>query len=510
MKNIVIVGGGTAGWMTASLLAHFMRGGPTAITLVESEEIGIVGVGEATIPSIQEFNQAIGLDERDFLRETRATYKLGIEFVNWARLGDRYFHQFGFHGDRFNEHVDTVYLHHYLLKLLRQGDVRQLEDYCTEAMAAKMGRFTWPSRDPAIQIRPPLRYAFQFDAGLYSQYLRRFAEKLGVTRIEGKITKIDQRAEDGFIEAVTLESGTRVEGDFFVDCSGFRGLLIEQTLKAGFEDWSHWLPCDRAVAAPCEGLETITPFTRATAQDSGWQWRIPLQHRIGNGHVYSSSFISDDEAAATLLQNLDGKPLADPRLLRFTAGRRKKLMHKNVAAIGLASGFLEPLESTSIHLIQSGIFRLLNLLPLDHHDPATEDEYNRLGIEEYEHIRDFIILHFCATERTDTPFWNHVRTMELPESLRHRIAIFKSRGRVARHVGQLFLEPSWVAVFLGQRIIPEEIHPLLNGVPAAGIAASLDQTRRQIREAVEKMPTHREFIDRLLGSKRPGLSLATS
>jgi tryptophan halogenase len=508
MKNIVIVGGGAAGWMTASLLAHFMRGGPTAITLVESEEIGIVGVGEATIPSIQEFNRALGLDEREFLRKTKASFKLGIEFVNWARLGDRYFHQFGFHGDRYNEHVDTVYLHHYLLKLWRQGDDSALEDYCSEAVAARMGRFTWPSRE-APPARPPLRYAFQFDAALYAEYLRGIAEKLGVTRIEGKITSVDQRSEDGFIEAVVMENGTRVEGDFFVDCSGFRGLLIEQTLQAGFEDWSHWLPCDRAVAVPCEGLETITPYTRATAQDAGWQWRIPLQHRIGNGHVYSSSFISDDEAAATLLQNLDGRQLADPRFLRFTAGRRKKLMHKNVAAIGLASGFLEPLESTSIHLIQSGIFRLLNLLPLDHHDPATEDEYNRLGIEEYEQIRDFIILHYCATERTDTPFWNQMRTMELPDSLRHRIAVFKSRGRVARHVGQLFLEPSWVAVFLGQRIIPEEYHPLLKGVPAAGIAASMAQTRKQIRETVEKMPSHRDFLDRLVGTARPELSLAT-
>jgi len=509
MKNIVIVGGGTAGWMTASLLAHFMRGGPTSITLVESEEIGIVGVGEATIPAIHDFNRAIGLDERDFIRRTKATFKLGIEFVNWARPGDRYFHQFGFHGDSYSDHVDTVYLHHYLLKLWRQGDDSPLEDYCTEAVAARMGRFTWPRREDA-PARPPLRYAFQFDAGLYAQYLRSVAERLGVKRLEGKIVKVDQRGEDGFIEAVVLESGARVEGDFFVDCSGFRGLLIEQTLKAGFEDWSHWLPCDRAVTVPCEGLETITPYTRATARDAGWQWRIPLQHRIGNGHVYCSAHMGDDEAAATLLQNLDGRQLADPRFLRFTAGRRKKLMHKNVAAIGLASGFLEPLESTSIHLIQSGIFRLLNLLPLDRHDPATEDEYNRLGIEEYEHIRDFIILHYCATERTDTPFWNQVRTMELPDSLRHRIAVFKSRGRVARHTGQLFLEPSWVAVFLGQRIIPQDFHPLLNGVPAAGIAASMAQTRRQIREAVDRMPAHRDFLDHLVGAARPELSLATS
>ena len=480
--------------MTASLLAHFMRGGPTSITLVESEEIGIVGVGEATIPSIQEFNRAIGLDERDFIRQTKATFKLGIEFVNWARLGDRYFHQFGFHGDRYSEHVDTVYLHHYLLKLWRDGDDSALEDYCTEAVAARMGRFTWPSREPA-QARPPLRYAFQFDAALYAHYLRGFAEKLGVKRVEGKITSVDQRGEDGFIEAVVMENGTRVEGDFFVDCSGFRGLLIEQTLKAGFEDWSHWLPCDRAVAVPCEGLETITPYTRATAQDAGWQWRIPLQHRIGNGHVYCSEFISDDEAASILMANLDGEPLADPRPLRFKAGRRQVFWKKNCVAMGLAGGFLEPLESTSIHLVQSAVFRLLALMPVDDADDSTIEEFNRLSAIEYEQVRDFIVLHYKAVERDGSPLWNHCRNMSIPDALQHKIELFRNRARIARFDGQLFIEPSWVAVFLGQGIHPQHYDPLVDAMDIGELRARLAKIRETLRQTVAAMPAHKDFID---------------
>jgi len=502
MRKIIIVGGGTAGWMTAAGLAFYTRGQAAQIQLIESEEIGIVGVGEATIPPIQEFNNLIGVDLGEFVRRTKATFKLGIEFVNWTRLGHRYFHQFGFHGDQFDDGHESVYLHHHLMKLQQNGDRTELADYCLEAVAARQGRFALPDRGVPM-MGPPLQHAYQFDASLYGRYMRDLAEAKGVQRIEGKITEIHQHGEDGSILGVTLQNGTRYDADFFVDCSGFQGLLIEKTLKSGFEDWSHWLPCDRAFAVPCESVEDITPFTRSTAHKAGWQWRIPLQHRTGNGHVFCGSFMSEDEAAGILLKNLDGRPLADPRLLKFTAGRRKKMMNKNVAAIGLASGFLEPLESTSIHLVQTCIQRLGTLFPLDKPDPATEREYNRLGAEEYEHIRDFIILHYCATERADSPFWNHCRTMELPDSLQHRIELFKSRGRVARHFGQLFKEPSWVAVFLGQGIIPEAYHPLVDAFPLSDIKQSLGLIRERIQRYVPTLPRHRDFLASAFAPEAP-------
>jgi len=495
MRKIIIVGGGTAGWMAAAGLAFFTRGRAAEIQLIESEEIGTVGVGEATIPPIQEFNNLIGVDLGEFVRRTHATFKLGIEFVNWTRLGHRYFHQFGFHGDQFSDAIESVYLHHHLMKLRQTGDQTELADYCLEAVAARHGRFALPDRN-APPMGPPLQHAYHFDASLYARYMRSLAEAKGVQRIEGKITEVHQHGEDGRIAGVTLENGTRHDADFFVDCSGFQGLLIEKTLKCGFEDWSHWLPCDRAVAVPCESADDITPFTRSTAHKAGWQWRIPLQHRIGNGHVFSSRHMSEDEATSILLKSLDGRPLAEPRSLRFTAGRRRKMMHKNVVAIGLAGGFLEPLESTSIHLVQTCVQRLGTLFPLDRPDPATEREYNRLGAEEYEHIRDFIILHYCATERGDSPFWTHCRTMELPESLRHRIELFRSRGKVARHFGQLFKEPSWVAVFLGQGILPETYHPLVDAFPLSDIRQSLSLVRERIQRYVPTLPRHKDFIAR--------------
>jgi tryptophan halogenase len=359
-----------------------------------------------------------------------------------------------------------------------------------------MGKFVIPPRDLPPEL-PQLGYAYHFDAGLYARYLRDYAEKRGVRRIEGKIVEVKQRPADGFITAVELEGGKTVEGDFFIDCSGFRGLLIEQTLKTGYEDWTHWLPCDRALAVPCDSISPTTPYTRSTARKAGWQWRIPLQHRIGNGYVYSSPFISDDEAATTLMANLDGAPRAEPRLLRFTTGRRKKAWNKNVVALGLASGFMEPLESTSIHMIQTGVFRLLSLLPVvGRHDEATAEEYNRLSKIEYEQIRDFIILHYKATEREDSELWRYCRDMAIPDSLAHKIELFRARGRIARFDDQLFVEPSWLAVFMGQGIEPRHHDRMADVPPLADIERRLGGIRQTIAQICQGLPTHDEFIAR--------------
>ncbi|WP_252181104.1 tryptophan halogenase family protein [Azospirillum sp. B4] len=497
-RKIVIVGGGTAGWMAAAVLARVLKGRYGAIELVESEEIGIVGVGEATIPPIQFLNHMLGIDEIDFVRKTQATFKLGIEFVNWTRLNHRYFHPFGPHGHT----IDAVSFHHYWLRQRERGDTSDIGDYSPSTVAARQGKFQ-PTAPDARPGTPTIAYAYHFDAALYARYLRDLAERSGVKRTEGKIVEVARRATDGFIESLLLENGTRVTGDLFIDCSGFRGLLIGQTLKAEYEDWSHWLPCDRAMAVPCEGVAELTPYTRSTARAAGWQWRIPLQHRIGNGYVYCSRFISDDEAAATLLANLDGKPLADPRPLRFTTGRRRNSWTKNCVALGLAAGFMEPLESTSIHLVQSGLFRMVSLLPRDGFEQATVDEYNRLTNIEYEQIRDFLVLHYHAVERDDSPLWNHCRTMEIPDALRHKMDLFRARGRVARFDDQLFVEPSWLAVFLGQGVWPRSYDPVADVLPDAEVAARLARIRQAIRHMADGMPTHRDFINRHCRADRP-------
>ena len=488
-RKFVVVGGGTSGWIAAATLIHALKGKLAQVELVESDEIGTVGVGEATIPPIQFLNSILGIDEFDFIRKTQATFKLGIQFRNWGRQGHEYFHPFGPYG----QSIEGVSFHNYWMRLRANGEGGELDSYALATVAAKAGKFAVPPKDLPPGV-PGLGYAYHFDAGLYARYLRAYAEARGVKRTEGKIAKVDQRPEDGFVAGLTLSDGRRVEGDFFIDCSGFRGLLIEETLEAGFEDWSHWLPCDRALAVPCENVSPLTPYTRSTAHAAGWQWRIPLQHRTGNGYVYSSAHISDDEAAATLMANLDGKPLGDPRPLRFKAGRRKKSWSKNVLALGLAGGFMEPLESTSIHMVQSGAMRLLSLLPLGGHDPAAEAEYNRLTQIEYEQIRDFIILHYCATERDDAPLWNHCRTMSIPDSLAHKIELFRNRAKIARFDEQLFAEPSWLAVFLGQGIEPKDYDRLADAPAYDEVVAAVRRIGQTNANLVARLPTHEAFI----------------
>jgi len=487
--DVVIVGGGTSGWMTAAALSKVLRG-QYNITLVESDEIGTIGVGEATIPMIALFNQMLQIDEDEFMRETQASFKLGIEFVNWGRLGDRYIHGFGSIG----QEVWTVDFHQYWLKQYLAGKAPELEKFSINTAACAHNKFMRPRMDMPKSPLSQIRYAFHFDATLYARYLRKFAEQRGVKRVEGRITSVQQREGDGFVTSVTLQSGAVLAGDLFVDCSGFRALLIEGTLKTGFEDWSHWLPCDRAVAVPSASTGALTPYTRATARAAGWQWRIPLQHRVGNGHVFSSKFMSEDEATAVLLGSLDGPPLADPRPIRFQTGRRAKSWNRNVVAIGLAGGFLEPLESTSIHLVQMAIAHLLTYFPAQGFDEAVTHQFNRMMQMEYEWVRDFIILHYKATERSDTAFWNYCREMEVPELLRKRMALYAADGRVFREGEELFAKTSWIQVMHGQRIRPRGYHPLTDLLGEQEIAAYLDEVAGVIGACVDVMPTHERFI----------------
>lgn len=491
VREVVIVGGGTAGWMTAAALAKVL-GPSAAITLVESEEIGTVGVGEATIPMIKLYNQALELDEADFIRRTKGSFKLGIEFVNWGQIGDRYIHGFG----RIGQDLGTTAFYHYWLKARRLGRAGHLDDYSINTAAARANKFM-----PALTDRPnsplaDIAYAYHFDAALYARYLREYAEKRGVKRIEGKVREVQQRPDDGFISAVVMESGERVAGQLFIDCTGFRGLLIEQTLKSGYEDWTHWLPCDRAVAVQCASNGPLTPYTRSTAQEAGWQWRIPLQHRVGNGYVFSSKFISEDEASAKLMSRLEGEATMAPKVLRFVTGKRRKFWNKNVVAVGLASGFMEPLESTSIHLIQSAIARLTAFWPHPGFDARDIEEFNAHSDFEFEKIRDFLILHYHATERSDTPFWNYVRTMEVPESLKRKMDLFRSNGRVFRQAEELFAEPSWVQVMIGQRLLPEGYNAMVDAIDEATALRHVETVRAVIGNCVQAMPTHADFIAR--------------
>ena len=491
IREILIVGGGTAGWMTAASLARLLPKGQARVRLVESEEIGIIGVGEATVPLAQIFNGMLGIDEREFVCATQGSFKLGIEFVDWCEIGNRHFHGFGDYG----EFIDGIAPHHYWMKLRELGDPSSLADYSAPTVLAKKNRFApSPMRGGEAEF---YKYAYHFDASLYARYLRGYAEARGVERIEGRIVDVALRGEDGFVASVTTADGRRFEADLFIDCSGFRGLLIEQALGTGYEDWSKWLPCDRAVAVPCEtGGDGLTPYTRSIAREAGWQWRIPLQHRTGNGYVYSSAYIGDDEAADVMLANLDGKALADPRVLKFTGGHRKKFWSKNVVASGLSSGFLEPLESTSIMLIQTGIARLIEMFPSKDFDPILEEEYNRMCIREYEKVRDFIILHYCLSRRTDSEMWRYVAGMELPDSLRRKIEIFEARGIVPLEGDESFHEPSWVAILFGQEHLPRRYDPMVDRVDVERLKAGMRHRRETIAQMTDRVPFHAEFVAR--------------
>ncbi|HEX8660295.1 MAG TPA: tryptophan halogenase family protein [Brevundimonas sp.] len=489
IRRLVIVGGGTAGWMAAAALAKLVSPTGVEVALIESAEIGTVGVGESTLPHIRDFNARLGIDEAEFMRATRATFKLGIEFKDWARIGDRYMHPFG----DFGAPGGSAPFHHYWLAARELADVGPLDDYAVPIVAAWAARFGPPDQDPR-SILSTYDYAYQLDASLYAQFMRRFAEGLGVTRIEGRIVDVSQDGESGAIRSVALERGETVAGDLFIDCSGFRGLLIEQTLKSGYTDWSHWLPCDRAVAMPCAGVGRTEPYTRSAAMGAGWRFRIPLQHRIGNGYIYSSAFIDRDAATADLMSNLEGEALNTPNHLRFTAGQRTRNWVGNCVSMGLASGFIEPLESTSIYLIQAAITKLIELWPAHPLDAVAAKEFNRQMDLQYERIRDFIILHYKATERDDTPFWNHVRAMSVPDSLAEKIELFREKGVVQEYREGLFQHPSWVSVYVGQRIMPRTRHMLADAENAERLVAGLQRLRAAVAQAAGRLALQDDYI----------------
>ena len=492
ITDIVIVGGGTAGWIAASALAKLM-GDTVSIRLVESDAIGTVGVGEATIPQIRRLNQTLGIDEREFLAKTHGTVKLGIEFNNWGGQGESYFHTFGDAGINFH----GVHFHHYWRRWAESHPDSDYWDYSLHHRAAYVGKFAHLERVGNTSMTG-LAYAYHFDAGAYALYLRELAEGLGVVRTEGIVEAVEQDAETGFVTAVTLASGERISGELFIDCTGFRGLLID-AVGSPYLDWSNYLPANRAVAVGCERTDPLLPLTKATARDAGWQWRIPLRHRTGNGHVFCDAFITPEAAETTLLANLDGDPLGSPKHLRFTTGRREHLWHKNVVSLGLASGFLEPLESTSIHIIQSNVSRLIELFPDRGFDPANIAEYNRVVAKEYDLIRDFLILHYKLTRRDDTEFWRHCREMEVPDSLLHKMELFKASGHLFRDADDLFRESSWVQVMLGQGLRPESWHRRADRLDDAQLADLMGSVKALVEKAVAPLPAHAEFLERYVG-----------
>ncbi len=487
--RVVVLGGGTAGWMSAASLQKLL-GGLVEVHLIESEDIGIVGVGEATLPHIRGFVERLGIDEAAFIKATHATYKLGIDFRDFGRIGKTYVHPFG----SFGEEVAGVGFHHYWLEMQRQGRAAPIGAYSLAVEAALAGKFKPPAEDQSLAST--YGYAYQFDATLFGPFMREFGLGIGVRRTEGKVVEVRQDPATGDVTTLVLEDGREVSGDLFVDCSGFRSLMLGNTLGEDWEDWSPWLPCDRAAAMPCTHVtREIEPFTRASARPAGWQWRIPLQHRIGNGYVFASSFISEDEACSALLANVEGEPLAEPRVLRFRAGRRKHSWSHNVIAVGLASGFLEPLESTSIYLAQMAITYLIELFPLGGQvDPRDRAEFNRLVDMEYDRVRDFLILHFHATTRDDSEFWNHVRTMAVPDTLAGKMALWRETGRVEKYADGLFYDASWIAVYLGQGVVPERHDPRAALPPPEQIARALASLQGAIRREVDAMPGHREYL----------------
>ena len=488
--RVIVVGGGTAGWMTAAALMKLVSA-RCEVHLVESEAIGIVGVGEATLPHIRGFNERLGINEAEFMAATRATFKLGIEFRDWGKPGDSYIHPFG----TFGSGKSTIPFHHYWSRLRDVSDTAAaIGEYSMAVTMAYMNRFTRPDPDPD-KIESTFNYAYQFDATLFAPHLRQIAEKLGTRRTEGRIVDVELDGESGHVRSVLLESGEAIEGDLFIDCSGFVSLLIGKALGEPFEDWSQWLPCDRAVAMPCRTQTALTPYTSAIAMPGGWRWRIPLQHRTGNGYVYSSAFCTDEEARTALVEAVEGEPIAEPRVLKFKAGRRKRSWVGNCVAVGLASGFLEPLESTSIYLIQAAISTLVELFPKGGISPLDRDEFNRLVDLEYDRIRDFLILHYHATQRSNSSFWDHVRTMQVPDTLHEKIELFRRRGRVAKYREGVFLDASWIAVYIGQHIIPEG-NDIRADLPAREtLMRGMETLRVEIHATSERMPDHRGYIE---------------
>ena len=483
IKHVVIAGGGTAGWMAAAAVAKLL-GKTVKVSLVESEEIGTVGVGEATIPTLLTLHELLKIKEQDFISAVGGTFKLGISFENWHDVGKDYIHSFGYTG----KDCWAAGFQHFWLKGKELGISKDFGEYCNEWAAAKQNRF-------AVLPNQNLNYAYHFDSSRYAAFLRKIAEEHGAVRIEGKIEAVQQHEQTGFITGLRLESGQQVDGDFFVDCTGFRGLLIEQTLHAGYDDWQHWLPCDSALAVQTENVQPPIPYTRSIAHEAGWQWRIPLQHRTGNGLVYCSKFWSRDEAEAKLRGNLEGELVTDPRPIKFQTGTRRRHWVKNCVAVGLSSGFMEPLESTSIHLIQRSIVRFMQMFPSDGVRQPDIEEFNNQMRFEIENIRDFIILHYHVTNRTDTPFWRHCRTMEIPESLQHRIDLFKETGRVFKVPTELFGENSWTQVMLGQGLSPEQYHPIVNMMDEQELRDFLGGIHGSVERLVSQLPEHQRFID---------------
>jgi tryptophan halogenase len=493
VKSVTIVGGGTAGWMTAAILSQWLS--KVEIKLIESEQIGTIGVGEATIPHIRNALALAGVDTLKMISESKATFKLGIQFVDWGAPGEKYIHGFGKIGR------DVLWLHPHQLWLAARERVRDqikhFDHYALNCVASLRNKFAFPDASNRNSPLADIDFAYHFDASLFARYLRSESEARGVDRVEGRIVQVIQNPESGHVERVRLDDGREVGGDLFVDCSGMRAILIGDALGVGYEDWNQWLLCDRAQAVPCASVEPLTPYTRSTARKAGWQWRIPLQHRIGNGYVYASNLLSDEEAAGTLLANLDGEALADPRPVSFRPGRRLKVWEKNVVAIGLSSGFLEPLESTSIHLIQTGVHRLLAMFPAAGFSQADTDEYNFQARTEYEDVRDFIIAHYKVTRRTGDPFWDYVQAMDVPDTLNERFELFRSSGRFFKHNAQeLFSEESWVQVLLGQGF-EMKADPVTNFIPDEDLVGFLGDMEEVIADTANKMMDHGEFVRQL-------------
>ena len=489
IKNIVIVGGGTAGWMAAASLAKYSQGKNLLICLIESSQIGTVGVGEATIPNIVEFNRTLGIDERELIKATQATFKLGIQFEDWYQQDTRFFHPFADFGLK----IDQVEFHQYINRMNANGFQQDIEDYCFASVLAKKGNFAQPHPNPPSPLAD-YSYAYHFDASLYAKYLQHFSTHLGVQHIDAKVEQVNLQPDNGFIKSVTLQGGREISGDLFIDCSGFQGLLIEQALHTGYEDWSQWLFCDSALAMQTERTGPINPFTRSIAQDAGWQWNIPLQHRTGNGYIYSSQFQDDVAAKNILLNNVTGKALNEPRKLSFTPGRRKQIWNKNCFALGLASGFLEPLESTSISLVQTAIAKLLSFFPDSEFNPADIAEVNRLHNREMENIRDFLILHYKLSQRSDSEFWQQCQSMEIPDSLAHKIALYESRGHIVLHDNESFQASSWLCMYYGFKRQARRYDPRADNVTLAVLEQKLAQMRTNLQSIASQTMSHQQFI----------------